>query len=109
VNDYEAVRLLYSIALLISMARSTKRLRTFLYSTAAYFVAGFAALVLLFFLSANHAGALGPLAGDTGRVAGAVTAFVYSTRTREWAPKSVYLFGLSLALILIPGAAPGSF
>jgi hypothetical protein len=76
---------------------------------AAYFVAGFAVLLLLFFLPANGAGALGQLAGDTGRMAGAITAFLYSTRTREWSAKSVYLIALSFTMISFFGLALGSF
>jgi hypothetical protein len=108
-NQYDAPSLIYPIALLLSIARSTKQLRTFLYSMAAYLVAGFAVLLLLFFLPANSAGALGHLAGDAGRMAGAITAFLYSTRTREWAAKSVYLIALPFAIILLFGLAPGSF
>jgi hypothetical protein len=76
---------------------------------AAYFVAAFAVLLLLFFLPANSAGALSHLAGHTGRMAGAITGFLYSTRTREWAAKSVYLVALSFMIISLFGLALGNF
>jgi hypothetical protein len=75
----------------------------------ANFVAGFAVLLLLFFLPAHSVGALGHLAGDIGRMAGIITAFFYSTKTRERAPKSVYLIAQSCTIISVFGLALGSF
>jgi hypothetical protein len=109
VKEYDAPSLFYSIALLLSIARSGKQLRTFFYSIAAYTVAGIAVLLALFFLPADNAGALGVLAGDSGRMVGAITAFLYSTKTRELAPKSIYLVALSCTIILLFGLALGSF
>jgi hypothetical protein len=109
VNEYDAPGLFYQVALLLSIARSTKQLRTFLYSMAAYFAAGFAVLLLHFFLPTNSTAALGHLAGDTGRMVGAITAFLYSTKTREWAAKSVYLIALSFTIISLFGLTLGTF
>lgn len=109
-NENNLPSLLYLIAILLSVARSTKQLRTFLYSMAANFIAGFAVLLLLFFfLPAHSARALGPLVGDIGRMAGIITAFFYSTKTRERAPRSVYLVAFSCRIILLVGLALGNF
>lgn len=100
-NEYDAPRLFYLVALLISLARTRKRWRTFLYSIAAQMVVGFAVLLTLIFFPGESLKALGHLAGDSGRLAGAIVAFFYSTKNRDRAPKSIYLVALSWTIILL--------
>ena len=86
------------MVLILSITRSKKKLRTFLLSFAATMLVCFMVGLSIFFIPANNTGALSKLAVDTGRMAGIVTAFIYSQRTREDAPQSVYLIAISCAV-----------
>jgi hypothetical protein len=100
-NPRDAASLLFEVALLISMVRSTKQLRTFLYSTGAYLVVAIGVMCAIFLLPMSNATALGNLARDAGRMAGAVTAILYSAKTRERPPRSVYVLGAGAIVLLI--------
>jgi hypothetical protein len=76
---------------------------------AANLVVSFALLFLLFFLHSHSVGTLARLADDTGMMAGVIVAYFYSMKTRERAPKSVYLIAFSGAVVLLVGLALGSF
>ena len=108
-NGPSASNLFYSIALLISIARSEKKQRTFFYSMGASIVTSIAMLFWLFFLPLSNSVALGHLASDIGDLVGIITAFVYSTKTRERTPKSVYLVAISCAIISLMVIAFASF
>jgi hypothetical protein len=99
-NEFNPTGLLFSMVLILSIMRSKKKLKTFCLSIAILMIASFIALLPIPFLPANNAGALGHLAVDAGRMAGAMTAIVYSRKTREHASQSVYLFAISCAMFL---------
>ena len=109
-NEGPLPTLFYAIAILLSIARSAKQLRTFLYSSGANLVTLFSVLLLLFFfLPVHSARALEPLAQNTGRMAGVIVAYLYSTKTQVRAPKSVYLIAFSGTIVLLAVLALGDF
>jgi len=69
---------------------------------AANLVVSFAVLFLLIFLHSHSV-------DDTGMMAGVIVAYFYSMKTRERAPKSVYLIAFSGAAILYVGLVLGTF
>ena len=97
-NEFNPTGLLFSMVLILSITRSKKKLKTFFLSIAILTIVSFIVLLPILFLPANNSGALGHLAADTGRMAGSITAFFYSRKTREDAPQSVYLFAMSCAM-----------
>jgi len=101
VNEFNPSGLFFSVVLILSIRRSRKKLKTFLLSIAVFTIVSFIVLLSVLILPANNDVALGYLAADTGRMAGAITAFIYSTKNREVTPQSVYLFALSCAMILL--------
>jgi len=76
---------------------------------AANLVVSFAVLFLLIFLHSHSVETLARLADDTGMMAGVIVAYFYSMKTRERAPKSVYLIAFSGAAILYVGLVLGTF
>jgi membrane associated rhomboid family serine protease len=101
VNEYNLTGLFFSIVLILSIRRSKKKLKTFVLSIAIFTIVSFLVLLSILFLPVNNAGALGHLATDTGRMAGILTAFIYSRKTREDVPQSVYLIAISCAVLLL--------
>ena len=97
-NDINPTGLLFSMVLIQSIKRSKKKLKTFFLSIAVVMGVNLVALFPILFLPASNDGALGHLAADTGRIAGTMAALFYSRKTREDAPRSVYLFAMSFTL-----------
>jgi hypothetical protein len=97
-SEFNPTGLLFLMVLIPSITRSKKKLKTCFLSIAILVIVSFIVLLPLLFLPANDTGALGHLAADTGRMAGAITAFSYSRKTREDAPQSVYLLAMSCAM-----------
>jgi len=98
-NEYNPTGLLFSMVLILSITRSKKKLKTCFLSIAILVIVSLIVFIAILFLPMNNAAALGHLAADTGRMAGTMTAFFYSRKTREDAPQSVYLFAMSCAML----------
>jgi hypothetical protein len=97
-KEFNPTGLLFTMVFVLSIRRSKRKLRTGFLSIAVFSIVSFMVLLAIVFLPANNAGALGHLAADTGRMAGTMTAFFYSRKTREDAPQSVYLLAMSCAM-----------
>lgn len=100
-NEYNPTGLLFLLVLILSIKRSRKKLKTFLLSFGVSIVVSFLVLLSMFFLPVDRGSALGRLAADTGRMAGIMTAIIYSRKTRDDAPQSVYLIAISGAVCLL--------
>jgi hypothetical protein len=108
-NEFNPTGLLFSMVLIWSITRSKRKLKTFFLSIATLAIVSFIVLLLILFLPANNARQLGHLAADAGRLAGTMTAFFYSRKTREDAPRSVYLFAMSCAMFSLAWWGLGNF
>jgi hypothetical protein len=98
VNEFNPTGMLFLFVLILSIRRSKKKLKTFFLSIAILTIVSFLVLLSILFLPVNSDRALVLLATDTGRMAGTMTAFIYSRKTREDAPHSVYLIAISSAV-----------
>jgi hypothetical protein len=109
VNEYNLADLFFTAVLLISVMRSQKKLKTFLFSIAALMIVSFIVWLSILFLPVNSDVALGHLAADTGKMAGMMTAYFYSRKTREGSPRSVYLLAIPCTALLLVWLALGNF
>jgi hypothetical protein len=97
-NEFNPTGMLFLLVLVLSITRSKKKLKTCFLSIAILMIVAFIVSLPGLFLPANNTGALSQLAVDAGRMAGTITAFLYSRKTREDAPQPVYLLAMSCVM-----------